>query len=99
MNPTGAGPLRDLVDAYYLGGEYPSTLAALDRLAQLETPKPISWFVRATCYDKLMHKPEAIEAYQKFLDLDQGKSDTQDFQARQRIRILEDELGRSPKKH
>lgn len=99
MSPNSAGPLRDLVDAYYLGGDYPSTLAALDRLAKIETPKTISWFVRATCYDKLMHKPEAIEAYQKFLDLDQGKSDTQDFQARQRIRILGDELGRSPKKH
>ena len=69
-----------------------AALGAMDRLAKMETPKPGSWFVRAICYDKLSRKAEAIEAYQKFLDLDGGQHDTQDFQARHRILALQREL-------
>ena len=65
---------------------------------RLEPPKPGSWFVRAICYDKLSRKVEAIDAYQKFLDQDNGQHDTQDFQARHRILTLQSELGQSPKK-
>jgi tetratricopeptide (TPR) repeat protein len=97
-NPQDADPLRDLVNAFFLNGDYAATIAAMDRLAKLETPKTISWFVRAICYDKLSKKPEAIEAYQKFLDLDNGQNDTQDFQARRRALTLQSELGLSPKK-
>jgi hypothetical protein len=52
----------------------------------------VAWFVRGTCYDKLAQKPEAVAAYQKYLDLDQGSHDTQDFQARQRILSLQREM-------
>jgi len=97
-NPQDADPLRDLVNAFFLNGDYAATIGAMDRLAKLETPKTISWFVRAICYDKLSKKPEAIEAYQKFLDLDNGRNDTQDFQARRRALTLQSELGQSPKK-
>lgn len=85
--------LRDLVAVYYLAEHYPAALAALDELEKRETPSAGSWFVRATCYDKLHRKAEALTAYQKFLALDQDHSDTRDFQARQRIRILTRELG------
>ena len=97
-DPQAAGPLSDLVNAFFLNGDYAATIGAMDRLAKLETPKTISWFVRAICYDKLSKKPEAIEAYQKFLDLDNGQNDTQDFQARRRALTLQSELGQSPKK-
>ena len=70
----------------------------MDRLDKMETPKPGSWFVRAICYDKLSRKAEAIDAYQKFLDQDNGQHDTQDFQARHRILALQSELGQSTKK-
>jgi tetratricopeptide (TPR) repeat protein len=97
-DPQAAEPLRDLVNAFFLNGDYAATIGAMDRLAKLETPKTISWFVRAICYDKLSKKAEAIEAYQKFLDLDYGQNDTQDFQARRRALTLQSELGQSPKK-
>lgn len=90
--------LHDLADALYLNENYGPALEAMDRLAKLETPAPGSWFVRAICYDKLLRKAEAIEAYQKFLDQDDGQHDTQDFQARQRILFLQKELGQSKKK-
>ena len=92
LDGAAVDPLRDLVDAYYLGGACPDALATLDRLAAREPLKPVAWFVRGTCYDKLAKKPEAIAAYQKYLDLDQGSHDTQDFQARQRILSLQREM-------
>lgn len=85
-------PVRDLVSVYYLGEKYEAALRMLDTLAQRETPVNFSWFIRATCYDKLSRKPEALAAYERFVELDQGRSETQDFQARQRIRILKREL-------
>ncbi len=97
-NLQNADVLRDLSEAFYLNENYPSALDAMDRLAKLETPKPGSWFVRAICYDKLSRKAEAIEAYQKFLDEDGGQHDTQDFQARHRIPVLQRELAQSKKK-
>jgi protein O-GlcNAc transferase len=97
-NPQDADTLRDLADAFFLNENYGQALEAMDRLAKLEPPKPGSWFVRAICYDKLSRKAEAIEAYQKFLDLDGGKHDTQDFQARNRIPFLQKELGQPRKK-
>ncbi len=84
--------LRDLVAVYYLGERYQATLQILDELDRRETPSAGSWFIRATCYDKLGRKAEAVAAYEKFLALDQGHSENQGFQARQRIRILAREL-------
>jgi tetratricopeptide (TPR) repeat protein len=97
-NPQSADALRDLADAFFLNENYDGALDAMDRLAKLETPRPGSWFVRAICYDKLSRKEEAIEAYQKFIDQDGGQHDTQDFQARHRIPVLQRELGQSKKK-
>jgi tetratricopeptide (TPR) repeat protein len=97
-NPQNTEALSDLISALFLNEDYGGTLAAMDRLAKFEPPKPLSWFVRAICYDKLAKKPEAIEAYQKFLDLDNGQNETQDFQARRRIYTLQSELGEAPKR-
>ncbi len=96
--PQNADALRDLAEAYYLNENYGPALDAMDRLAKIETPKPGSWFIRAICYDKLSRKAEAIEAYQKFLDRDGGQHDTQDFQARHRIPVLQRELAQSKRK-
>lgn len=93
-NPSIPGAARDLMASYYLEGNYAAALDQLDRLARLETPPATDWFVRATCYDRLGRKPEALEAYEKFLELDQGRSDREEFQSRQRVRILERELGK-----
>ena len=77
---------------YYLAGQYQAALDALDLLARRETPNAGSWFVRATCYDKLERKAEAVAAYEKFLALDQGHNEVQQIQARQRVRLLTREL-------
>jgi Flp pilus assembly protein TadD len=79
---------KDLTSTYYLSGNCPATLAALDVVAKLETPAAGAWFMRALCYDKLRQLQPALDAYQKFLDLEQGKSSDQIWQAQQRSKVL-----------
>jgi Flp pilus assembly protein TadD len=93
LDPAAIGPLRDLAATYHAAGECPAALSALDRLGQRETPAAVHWFFRAVCYDKMRQQPEALAAYQKFIELDGGRSSDQDFQARQRISILQREIG------
>ena len=79
---------KDLSTTYYLSKNYPATLAVLDRLDQFETPGPGSWFIRALCYDNLNQPKLALEAYQKFLELDQNRNPDQVWQAQERSKVL-----------
>jgi Flp pilus assembly protein TadD len=79
---------KNLGSNYYLAGNYPATLAALDVIAKAETPTAASWFIRALCYDKLHQLKLALEAYQKFLAMDEGKNPDQIWQAEQRSKVL-----------
>jgi Flp pilus assembly protein TadD len=92
LDPKPIGPLQDLADVLYLSKQYPAALAALDLLARRQTPVPMSWFVRATCYDKLGRVQEAAASYWKFLDADGSSHPDQDFQARERLKLLLREL-------
>ncbi|MCL5287422.1 MAG: tetratricopeptide repeat protein [Acidobacteria bacterium] len=94
LDPKQTDAVRDLAAVYYLGEKYEAAMRVQDELAKRETPNAGWWFIRATCYDKLHRLPEAISAYEKFLELDAGRSDKQGFQARQRVRILKSELER-----
>jgi len=79
---------KDLSSAFFLGGNYPAALATLDEIAKVEQPIAGTWFVRAICYDKLNQPKPALEAYQKFLELDQDKNPDQVWQAQQRSKVL-----------
>jgi Flp pilus assembly protein TadD len=79
---------KDLSSTYYLSKNYPATLAVLDRTDKFETPGPGSWFIRALCYDSLNQPKPALEAYQKFLELDQNKNPDQVWQAQERSKVL-----------
>jgi tetratricopeptide (TPR) repeat protein len=79
---------KDLRTTYYLGGNFPATLAAQDLIAKVETPGPGEWFIRALCYDKLNQPKPALEAYEKFLELDQDRNPDQVWQAQQRSKVL-----------
>lgn len=80
---------HDLISAFYLAGDFPTALAALDATEKLETLNAGGWFIRALCYDKLMQARPAIDAYRKFLELDQNRNPDQVWQANQRIHVLE----------
>jgi tetratricopeptide (TPR) repeat protein len=79
---------KDLRTTYYLGGNFTATLAAQDLIAKVETPGAGEWFIRALCYDKLNQPKPALEAYEKFLALDQDKNPDQVWQAQQRSKVL-----------
>jgi superkiller protein 3 len=79
---------KDLSSTYYLGGNCPATISTLDLIAKAETPGPGEWFIRALCYDKLNQPKPALEAYEKFLELDQDKNPDQVWQAQQRSKVL-----------
>ena len=79
---------KDLSTSYYLSGDCPSTIATLDEIAKAETPGPGPWFIRALCYDKLNQPKPALDAYQKFLSLDQGQNADQIWQAQERSKVL-----------
>jgi Flp pilus assembly protein TadD len=79
---------KDLSTTYYLSKNYPGALAVLDRIDKLETPGAGSWFIRALCYDNLNQPKPALEAYQKFLELDQNKNPDQVWQAQERSKVL-----------
>jgi Flp pilus assembly protein TadD len=83
---------KDLSSTYYLGGNYPAALNALDVVAKVETPGAGTWFIRALCLDKLNQYQPALEAYQKFLALDQDKNPDQVWQAQQRSKVLRRKL-------
>jgi Flp pilus assembly protein TadD len=83
---------KDLASTTYLASDYPSTLAILDRVAQIEPPTPGELFVRALCYDKLQQTKAALDAYEKFLQADQNRNSDQVWQAQQRIRVLKKRL-------
>jgi Flp pilus assembly protein TadD len=80
---------KDLSSTYYLSGNCPATLSTLDVIAKMETPGSGAWFIRALCYDKLHQLRPALEAYEKFLVLERGKSSDQVWQAQQRRKVLQ----------
>src|SRR5579859_3583326 len=79
---------KDLGSTYYLSGNCPATLSTLDVIAKVETPGAGAWFIRALCYDKLRQLRPALDAYEKFLSLEQGKSSDQVWQAQERSKVL-----------
>ncbi|HUS07455.1 MAG TPA: tetratricopeptide repeat protein [Bryobacteraceae bacterium] len=67
-------------------------LAALDKVRALGYEKPGHLFFRAVLLDRNKQFQPALENYEKFLSLSQGKSPDEEFKARQRVNILKKEL-------
>jgi Flp pilus assembly protein TadD len=88
IDSTNLAYWKDLSTTYYLAGNYPATLSVLDVVAKAEKPTAGTWFIRALCYDKLQQTQPALDAYQKFLELDQDKNPDQVWQAQQRSIVL-----------
>jgi Tfp pilus assembly protein PilF len=88
-----AGPVWDeLGGVLYLAGDFPAALSALERARQLGENGAGNVFFRALALDRLHQTKPALEAYQQFLSLSQGKNPDQEFQARQRAKLLQKEL-------
>jgi tetratricopeptide (TPR) repeat protein len=92
LDPNNVTYWKDMNSAYYLSGDCVSTLAGLDVISKVEQPGAGAWFIRALCYDKLHQIKPALEAYQKFLSMDENKNPDQVWQAKQRTQVLQHQL-------
>jgi tetratricopeptide (TPR) repeat protein len=91
LKPAEPKTWSELGAMLYMMGDYPRSLAAFDKARDLGENTAGNWFLHAIILDKLKQIKPALEAYQHFLSMSQG-NDTQEFQARQRARILQREL-------
>lgn len=78
--------------AVYLAGDIGAALNAFDRARQLGENTAGNWFMRAIILDKMRQLKPALEAYQQFLSMSHGENENQEFQARQRSKIIQREL-------
>ena len=81
----------------YLTGDREHALEAFARARELGDNNPATWFMTAIMLDsdsrlKTTQVKAALAAYQQFLALSNGKNPDQEFQARQRVRIIQREL-------
>ncbi len=94
MKPADFRPWSDLGGMLYMMGQYPQALEAFDKARGLGEDTAGNSFLRAIILDKLKQLKPALEAYQRFLSMSQGSNPDQEFQARQRARIIQKELER-----
>ncbi len=92
LQPGSVEAWKELGDALYMAGDMPRALAAFDHARQLGENTAGLAFMRAIVLDKMRQLKPALEAYQRFLDMSQGKFPDQEFQARQRVRIIRHQL-------
>ena len=65
------------------------TIHALTMRSKYLPEVPSTYFLWATAYDNLHQRDQAVTYYQHFLDSSAGKFPDQEFQARQRLKLLE----------
>ena len=92
LKPDSVEAWNELAGVLSVAEQYPQAIVALDRVRALHAETAGDLFFRAIAYDHMKARKNAIESYQKFLELSQGKHPDQEFQARQRIRIIQREL-------
>jgi tetratricopeptide (TPR) repeat protein len=92
IKPDSMEAWRELSAALVINQNYPEAIAALDRLRALGPETSGQLYFRAISYDHLHLLKEALAAYNKFLESSQGKSPDEEFKARQRARIIRDQL-------
>lgn len=93
IRPAAAEAWSELTGMLILAEQYPQALAALDKVKELGAENVGHMFFRATTLDRLNLKKEALDYYQKFLAASKTNPD-QEFQARQRVKLLERETGK-----
>jgi tetratricopeptide (TPR) repeat protein len=92
LKPDSLEAWNELAAALINSENYAQGLAALDRVKALGKETPGDLFYRAISLDKLRQLKPALAAYQAFLAADNGAHPDQEFQARQRARIINVEL-------
>ena len=92
LKPAEPKPWTELGGMLYMAGDLPQALSAFEQAAKNGENAAGNWFLRAIILDKLRQIKPAKDAYEHFLAMSQGKNPNQEFQARQRVRILQREI-------
>lgn len=94
LSPNNADALKGLAESLYLEGRWADAVPIIERLVQ-SPPAPAGlYFFLATCYDHLGDRKPALDAYEQFLQRSNGSNPDQEWQARQRAKLLSRELGK-----
>ena len=94
LKPAEPKPWTELADMLYMAGDYPQALSAFEQAAKAGDNSAGNWFLRAIILDKLRQLKPAKAAYEQFLALSRDQNPDQEFQARQRVRILDREIAK-----
>ena len=89
LTPDSLEAWNEFAAALVLLQQHEPALQALERVRTLGGETAAYHYLRATLLDaRKEHKP-ALESYQKFLAMSEGKHPDEEFKARQRVRLLE----------
>jgi len=92
--PDDVPALNEIAGMLILLDDWNRALGALERLKAIGAETPGHLFFRAMIFDKNNQAKPALEAYRAFLAAAGGKYPDEEFKARQRARILENEAKR-----
>ncbi len=92
LDPKNREAAKGLATSLYLEKCYEQAVPVLEALARAPDPPPILFFQLATSYDHLRLLPKALDAYDRFLEIDRGQAPDQEWQARQRLKVIRREL-------
>jgi Flp pilus assembly protein TadD len=93
-DPNNADDLKGLASSLYLERRFADAAPIIERLLQTPSASSGLYFILATCYDHLHDLPHALAAYQQFLAKSHGASPDQEWQARQREKLISREMGK-----
>jgi tetratricopeptide (TPR) repeat protein len=85
---------NELAGVYMISEKYVEALSAYDQVRALGAETNANFFFRGLACDRLNQPKDALENYNRFLAGSLGANPNQEFQARQRVKTLERELGK-----
>lgn len=84
----------NLGSIFLLQEKYPEAIGSLNLFKNFRPESAGTYFYLGIAFDKLNDYENAWLNYQKFLELDQGRTDKQGFQAKERMKVLEKKIKR-----
>jgi tetratricopeptide (TPR) repeat protein len=94
IKPDAAQAWTELAGVLIMAEQPVDGLAALDKVHALGAETSGHFYLRAITLDRLNKTKEALAAYNNFLAASQNVNPDQEFIARQRVKVLEKELGK-----
>lgn len=89
IDPASGDAWSGLAFAASKAGKPEVTVHALTERSKFMPENASTYFLWATAYDALRQKPQAVAYYHHFLEAASGKYPNQEWQARQRLQLLE----------